>query len=93
MRMRRLSLNPVCASLCTTMANLSQFFPEIQNRIVYEHAQEQTCPKFQPYGRVRAPQCPTCHNYFLKTEQMFDAHAQEQTCPTIQPRGPLRTPQ
>jgi hypothetical protein len=28
MRMRRLSLNPVCASLCTTIPNLSQFFPE-----------------------------------------------------------------
>jgi hypothetical protein len=57
MRMRILSLNPVYASLYTTMPNLSQFFPEIQNRIVYEHAHAQTFPEIQPRGPTRTPQC------------------------------------
>ncbi len=60
---RRPSTSP---SSCTTMPNFSQLLPEIQNRMLYAHAQEQTCPRIQPNGPIRAPQCQTCRSSFLK---------------------------
>jgi hypothetical protein len=47
-----------------TIQTLLQFFPEIQNMMVYAHAQ--TCPRILPRGPVRAQQCQSCRSSFLK---------------------------
>jgi hypothetical protein len=68
------------------MPNLSQFFPEIQNRMVYAHAQTfplsnqvmfyvyahaQTFPKIQPRGPTHAQQYRTCFSSFLQIRKRW----------------------